>query len=168
MKLRGEIREAMIELSVDRDGNKIFAEVNGRRYELEVSEPEPNVYAFKHNGKVFEVYVPPADSASDAKVVNINAHQFDIRIIDPKRLRGTRGDDAHGAGPAEIKTAMPGKVVRILEEVGAQVEKGQAIIVIEAMKMQNELKSPKSGTVKEIRVEAGSTVSSGDVLVTIE
>ena len=71
-------------------------------------------------------------------------------------------------GIAEIKTAMPGKVVRVLVEVGSEVEKGDGIVVVEAMKMQNELKSPKDGVVKEIKFVDGSTVNTGDILAVIE
>jgi len=63
---------------------------------------------------------------------------------------------------------MPGKVVRVLVEAGQQVEVGQGVVVVEAMKMQNEMKSPKAGTVAEIRAEAGATVNAGDVLAVIE
>jgi biotin carboxyl carrier protein len=63
---------------------------------------------------------------------------------------------------------MPGKVVRLISNVGEAVEKGDPILVVEAMKMQNDLKAPKAGTVKEIRVVEGSTVSAGDVLAVIE
>ena len=63
---------------------------------------------------------------------------------------------------------MPGKVVRIMVEKGASIERGEGVLVVEAMKMQNELKSPKNGIVKNIRVEEGSTVAAGDVLAVIE
>jgi biotin carboxyl carrier protein len=107
-------------------------------------------------------------SFGDVTHVTIGKHQFDIRLIDPKRLRGAGAEAAHGHGTAEIKTAMPGKIVRILVNVGAEVEKGDGIVVVEAMKMQNELKAPKAGVVKEIRVNEGATVGSGDILATIE
>jgi biotin carboxyl carrier protein len=63
---------------------------------------------------------------------------------------------------------MPGKVARVLVETGSSVEKGDGVVVVEAMKMQNELKSPKAGIVKEIQAEEGATVSAGDILATIE
>jgi biotin carboxyl carrier protein len=63
---------------------------------------------------------------------------------------------------------MPGKVVRILTEVGAEIKRGEGVIIVEAMKMQNEMKSPKDGTVKEIRYPEGATVNAGDVLAVIE
>ena len=144
-----------------RDGRKIFAQVDGRKYELEVSEPESDVYLLKHDGKVFEA------SVSDGHV-RIGASEFDVRLIDPKRLRGGGANHDHADGIAEIRTAMPGKVVRVLAKAGTQVEKGDGVIVVEAMKMQNELKAPKSGIVKELRAQEGSTVGAGDVLATIE
>jgi len=63
---------------------------------------------------------------------------------------------------------MPGKVVRILAAAGQQVEKGDGVVVVEAMKMQNEIKSPKSGAVKSVNVEEGVTVNAGEVLMVIE
>jgi biotin carboxyl carrier protein len=100
--------------------------------------------------------------------VLLKGHSYDISIIDPKRLRSghTSGVQAHGT--AEIVSPMPGKVVRILVEQGAQVEPGDGIVVVEAMKMQNELKSPKAGIVSSINAEEGATVSAGDVLALIE
>jgi biotin carboxyl carrier protein len=63
---------------------------------------------------------------------------------------------------------MPGRVVRLLVEAGGEVAEGQGVVVIEAMKMQNELKSPKAGRVARIGVAVGDTVGSGDVLVVVE
>ena len=88
--------------------------------------------------------------------------------LDPKRLRGSGAANDHDGGSAEIKTAMPGKVVRILVAEGDAVQKGDGVIVIEAMKMQNEMKAPKDGTVRQIKVATGDTVSAGDILVVIE
>jgi biotin carboxyl carrier protein len=63
---------------------------------------------------------------------------------------------------------MPGKIVRVLVEVGAQVEAGAGVVVVEAMKMQNEMKSPKAGVIISINAEAGATVNAGDVLAVID
>ena len=100
--------------------------------------------------------------------MTIGGHEFDIELTDPKRLRGSTVDAEHAGGAAEIKTAMPGKVVRILVAAGAEVQKGDGVLVVEAMKMQNEMKSPKDGIVKEIRTTEGSTVNAGDILAVIE
>ena len=107
--------------------------------------------------------------STDGRIeVRIGDSEFDIKLIDPKRLRSGSIDHTHDHGIVELKTAMPGKVVRILAAVGATVEAGDGVIVVEAMKMQNELRSPKHGVVKEIRAEEGFTVNSGEVLAVIE
>jgi len=168
MKLNAELNNEKHAVEIKRGGGKVFAEIDGRRYELEISEPEPNVYLLKNEGKVYEVRVAPGANANDPYGVRVGSHELDIRIEDPKRLRGSGADHEHGEGLAEIKTAMPGKVVRIITEAGATVQKGEGVIVVEAMKMQNEMRSPKDGLVKEIRVAEGSTVNAGEVLVVIE
>lgn len=162
MKLSAKLSDNKHEIVIRREGQLIFAEVDGRHYDLESSEPESGVYLFKHKNRIYEVYVSP-DGVAD-----IGGNRFDISITDPKRLRGKGKDAEHGDGSAEIKTAMPGKIVRILVAEGDAVEKGDGVIVVEAMKMQNEMKSPKAGTIKEIRFADGATVNAGDVLVVIE
>lgn len=168
MKLQAEIGDEKHEIEVKQADGKVFAAIDGREYELDVSEPEQNVYLLKNRSKIFEAFVSPQQKAGDPFQVQIGRHSLDIKLIDPKRLRGTASDAEHGDGAAEIRTAMPGKVVRILIEKGASVEKGDGVLVVEAMKMQNELKSPKAGVVKDIRVQEGATVSAGDVLAIIE
>ena len=63
---------------------------------------------------------------------------------------------------------MPGRVIRVLVEAGQQVEAGQGLIVVEAMKMQNEMKAPRAGRVASVKAEAGAAVSAGDILMVIE
>ncbi len=83
-------------------------------------------------------------------------------------MRSAASANADAGGAAEIKTAMPGKVVRVLATVGAEVKQGDGVLIVEAMKMQNEMKAPKDGVIKEIRVGEGATVNAGDVLAIIE
>jgi len=166
MKLQAEISGEKHEVEINRDGRSVTATVDGRSYDLDVSEPEKEVLLVKNANKISQVFVSP--NAGSGFGVTIHGHALDVEILDPKRLRGAGKDSEHGDGMAEIKTAMPGKVVRILVESGAEVAKGDGIIVVEAMKMQNELKSPKDGTVKDIRAAEGQTVNAGDILVVIE
>ena len=168
MKLQAEIGDEKHDIEIKQADDKVFASVDGREYELEVSQPEPNVYLLKNEGKIFETFVSPQKKSGDPFQVQISRHSLDIKLIDPKRLRGSGRDAELADGAAEIRTAMHGKVVRILVEKGATVEKGDGVLVVEAMKMQNELKSPKAGTVKDIKVDEGSTVAAGDVLAVIE
>jgi biotin carboxyl carrier protein len=168
MKLQAEIGDTKHQIEIHRDGDQMRAIIDGEAWDAEISEPEPNVFLIKRNGKIFEAIVTANASAGSAKTVNVNSHEIDVKLIDPKRLRGSGADADHAGGLAEVRSAMPGKIVRILQNAGAVVEKGDGVIVVEAMKMQNELKSPKAGSVKEIRVGEGETVSAGDVLVVIE
>ena len=168
MKLQAELNNETHEIEVKRDGDKVFARVDDREYELEASEVEPNVYLLKNENKIYEIFVAPQTTKMRLIKVKIKNQEFEINLIDPKRLRGASAANEHGDGIAEIKTAMPGKLVRVLTKVGAEIKKGESVLVVEAMKMQNEMKSPKDGIVKEIRFEEGATVNAGDVLAIIE
>ena len=155
-------------VEIVREDGHLVASVDGRKYKLEVSEPETGVFLFKKDGSIVEAFVSTRSNVADPTLVRIRNEVHEIRIIDPKRLRNAKGDDASASGKAEVKTAMPGKVVRILVSEGNSVQKGDGVIVVEAMKMQNEMKSPKDGTVTQIKTSEGATVSAGDVLVVIE
>jgi acetyl/propionyl-CoA carboxylase alpha subunit len=104
----------------------------------------------------------------DGDGVLIGGRRFGFEVEDPRSLQGRRGSGAGVAGPRALKAPMPGRVVRVLVSVGDAVADGQAIMVIEAMKMQNELKSPKAGRVARIAVAVGDTVGAGNVLAVVE
>src|SRR6185295_14370547 len=101
--------------------------------------------------------------SNDLFDVTLRGRTYTIRMIDPKRLRSGENSHRHDHGSAEITAPMPGKVVRVLMEVGAEVEAGAGILVVEAMKMQNEMKTPRAGVVASIKVKTGDTVNAGDV-----
>ena len=168
MKLHAEIGGDKYEIEIKREGDSIHALIDGEPFDAEISRPEPNVFLFKKDGRIFEAFVEPDGQPGLARIVWIGGNEHNVKIFDPKRLRGSKTNVDQDEGRAEIRSAMPGKVVRLLVEAGIEVEKGAGVIVVEAMKMQNELKSPKNGTVASIKVGPGDTVSAGDVLVTIE
>src|SRR6476620_12364481 len=118
MKLQAELNGEKHEIKFERDGRRVTANIDGREYELDMSEPEPNVYLLKRDGKIFQIAV--ASDALKPGVVNTYSRKGDreIKLIDPKRLRGAADADGSADGLAEIKTAMPGKVVRILAAAG--------------------------------------------------
>lgn len=168
MKLQAEIEGQVSEVELKFDGGKAYARVDNRQYEIDTSEPEPGILLLKNEGRVYEAFISEPEKPGEPAQVSIRGSEFEITIVDPKRLRGAAADTIHDDGLAEIKTAMPGKVVRILVGVGETVEKDRGLIVVEAMKMQNEIKSPKGGIVKEIRVSYGDTVNADEVLLIIE
>ena len=168
MKLQAEVGGELYEVDVRVDGDKVFALVDDREYEIELSQPEPGVFLMKHDSRIVEAMTNGVDAAGTHVEVSIRGDKTHVRLIDAKRLRGSEGDHSHGDGSVEIKTAMPGKIVRVLAQAGTEVKKGDGIVVVEAMKMQNEIRSPKDGTVKEIRVSEADTVNAGEVLAIIE
>ncbi|MGH9945517.1 MAG: biotin/lipoyl-containing protein, partial [Pyrinomonadaceae bacterium] len=143
----------------------------GRRYRLEARETEAGSYLLVHEGRVFECHVERAAGGGKKDVpaeVSVGGRTYRVNLFDPKRLRGEPGAGMQASGAARIVASMPGKVVRVLVAVGAAVEAGDELLVVEAMKMQNELKSPKAGTVVEVHAQAGQTVNAGDVLIVVE
>jgi biotin carboxyl carrier protein len=160
MKLHAEISGQQHDIEVQRDTHHLIAVVDDRSYECEVSEPEPGLFLIKHEGSIFEARVTRETESADHVIVNIDGRFLQVRLTDPKQLRSSAGSDSHGDGIASIRTAMPG--------AGTEVEKGQGVVVVEAMKMQNELKAPKAGIVKNLRVSEGDTVAAGDVLAVVE
>ena len=168
MKLTAELNDEKYELTLTRTGENVAAEIDGRAYELEAHAVEPNIYLFKHANKIYEIFVAPNANRDAPFLVNTGKNDFEIKLTDPKRMRHAAGANEAAGGAAEIKTAMPGKVVRVLVEAGAAISKGDGVLIVEAMKMQNEMKAPKDGVIKEIRVVEGATVNAGDVLAVIE
>ena len=168
MRLKAELAGETYELTLRREGGRVFAEVGGRAYELEARNVGAGEYLLMHEGRVYECRVNQSKGRGSPLTVTVGAGEYEVTLTDPKHLRAAGGAHAHDSGRAQVTAPMPGKVVRVLVEAGQQVEAGQGVVVVEAMKMQNELKSPKSGTVAELRAEAGATVNAGDVLAVIE
>ncbi|HEX8558300.1 MAG TPA: biotin/lipoyl-containing protein [Pyrinomonadaceae bacterium] len=172
MKLNAEIDGEKVALEVRREGGRVFADVGGRRYELEARSLGAGEYLLTHGGRVYECRVGAEPGAAPgggrgSLRVSVGAREYGVSLADPKRLRGAGAAGGEQGGSAQIKAPMPGKVVRVLVEPGQAVEPGQPVVVVEAMKMQNELKSPRAGVVAELRAEAGATVNAGDVLAVI-
>lgn len=168
MRLNAEVGGEKFSVEVRREGERVFAEVGGRRYELEARAVGAGEYLFVRGGRVYECRVERSKERGSPLTVAVGAGEYEVTLTDPKHLRGAGASHGADAGRAQVTAPMPGKVVRVLVEAGGQVEAGQGVVVVEAMKMQNELKSPKAGTVAELRAEPGATVNAGDVLAVIE
>ena len=98
----------------------------------------------------------------------VGTTRFAVELRDPRSLRSRNQAAGDEKGPRKISAPMPGRVVRLLVAENSEVEAGQGIIVVEAMKMQNEIKSPKKGIVKRILAIPGAAVNPGDVLAIVE
>jgi len=168
MKLHANINDYQTEIQIRDDGRCVFAEVDGRRYELDVHRSGDNGYLIVSDGQVFDCRVEGRPESGKRIDVFVGTRNYGLTLTDPKRLSSATSTNAQGDDTARIIALMPGKVVRVLVEVGSQVAAGAGIMVVEAMKMQNEMKSPKAGTVIALNIQTGSTVNGGDVLAVIE
>jgi biotin carboxyl carrier protein len=169
MKLKAELAGEQHQIEIKRDGARVSALIGNRRYELEAREQGAGVYLLLAGNRVFECRVDQSETQRARMEVHVGGETHAVTLADPKRLRGAQLTGAQADGTAaQIVAPMPGKVVRVLVQQGAQVEAGEGILVVEAMKMQNEMKSPKAGTVTELHAAAGKTVNAGEILAVIE
>ena len=168
MKLKAQLLDKEHDLQLKISGQTGEAQIDGRSYELKIAEPTAGVVLLQNGTSVFECRVDPHLKSNDVFDVTLRGRTYTIRIVDPKRLRSGENSHRHDHGSAEITAPMPGKVVRVLLEAGAEVEAGAGILVVEAMKMQNEMKTPRAGVISSINVKTGDTVNAGDVLAVVE
>ena len=168
MSLKASVGGESFDLVIREQGDKTIAELDGRSYELTVSDVRPGQLVLISENKVFNCLVSHRGEAEGSFEVQVRGRSFDVSISDPRRLRSGGGLNSVADGSAQIVAPMPGKVVRVLVEPGQEVEAGAGIVVVEAMKMQNELRSPKAGTVSSVSAAEGTTVNAGDILAVIE
>ena len=127
-----------------------------------IHELTPGCYSVLLDGRSYRVCVGGAKGE-----VLVNGRGLEIDVFDPRDLRsGNKASNREGR--QIVASQMPGKVVRVLVSVGDEVEQGQGVVVVEAMKMQNEMKSPKTGRIVEVRASADDIVAAGDVLLVVE
>jgi biotin carboxyl carrier protein len=154
-----------VDLEIDlNDPRKVEAQVSGRKYILDTKSVEPGVYWFNWDGRSIELRVTPA---IEGYIVSVDGHQHAVEIMDTRTALRKAAHHGH-EGEVELRAPMPGKIVKVLLQAGAAVSPNQGILVMEAMKMQNEIKSPKDGVVKRVSVQEGSAVNSGDLLAVVE
>jgi len=138
--------------------------VDGREVEIDAVLARRDVLSILIGSKAFEI--KRERTATDMHLW-VGSVRYAVELRDPRSLR-TRASADDGKGPRKLVAPMPGKVVRLLVNEGAEVEAGQGVVVVEAMKMQNEIKSPKQGIVRKLVATAGANVNAGDVLAVVE
>jgi biotin carboxyl carrier protein len=148
-----------------RAGTSWHCKLDGRELPLDVASLQNGVLSILVDGKSYEV--KQETTPTETNIV-IGSERFHAVVRDPRSLRSRRSAGSAEEGIKKITSPMPGKVVRILAPAGTTVENGQGVLVIEAMKMQNEMKSPKKGTIKKISASVGDAVEAGQVLAEIE
>ncbi|HTW23194.1 MAG TPA: biotin/lipoyl-containing protein [Candidatus Baltobacteraceae bacterium] len=138
--------------------------VNGRAIDADAVEVSPGIYSILIGGNSFEARV---ERDPGGLRITIAGREYQARIRDPRVWRRNRGSAAEAEGQQSVVAPMPGKVIRVLVKAGDEVEAGKGVCVVEAMKMQNEVRSPKSGKVERLLVSEGQTVGAGEVLAIV-
>jgi biotin carboxyl carrier protein len=139
-------------------------EIDWERSGAQIAAVEPGIYSVLIDGRSYEARV---EESEGGVIVIIDGHRFAAGIRDPRRWSRQAGRQG-GEGRLNVTAAMPGKIVRLLVAEGDTVAAAQGLLVVEAMKMQNEMKAPKAGRVVSLTAREGTTVAAGDVLAAIE
>jgi biotin carboxyl carrier protein len=164
---------------------KYVTTINGQEYEVEIVDERhvrvgdklltvdfesvsgQPVYSLILDGKSFESFVYQGDE--DWEVL-LRGRQYQVKVEDEreKRLRAAAGGGVAEGGEFHLKAPMPGLVVSVPVEEGQEITKGQVLLILESMKMQNELKAPRDGTVGRIRVKAGESVEQKQTMLSVQ
>jgi biotin carboxyl carrier protein len=139
--------------------------LDGREVSLDAVLVQPEVLSVLIAGRGHEIR---RERSKDDSRIWVGDQPYTVEVRDPRSLQSRRVRADHGKGVRNLVAPMPGKVVRFLVAENSVVEAGQGVVVVEAMKMQNEIKSPKKGIVSKLAVAEGAAVNAGDVLATVE
>jgi biotin carboxyl carrier protein len=163
MKISAKVGTQLVDVTVVRQDGNLVVEVDGVSHEVDVHKLEGDFFSILSSGKSYEVSV---ESTRAGYLVRHGATELLVTLTDPGR-QAREGLAGH-RGPERVVSAMPGKIVRILVGEGDEVEVGQGVVVVEAMKMENEIAAPKAGRVSSIAVRPSQTVEGGAELLVIE
>ena len=158
------VKGERVELAWTDTGNTIEASVNGRTYKLEKHMVGAQAYWFGYNGRSVEAVVAEREAGYE---VSILGHRISVDFLDSIKIGRGRRAAVH-KGVADVRAPMPGRIVRVLLGREDEVEARQGIVVMEAMKMQNEIRSPKRGKISELNVAEGDAVNLGDLIARVE
>ena len=154
----------VVELSRPDDGWKIS--LDGKELDVSVMEVAPNTFSVLLNGESHQIRIAPRPDGT--LTLHTGLAEYQAEVNDPRLWRGRKHGVLDVAGRQQIAAPMPGKVVRLLVKEGDLVAAGQGLLVVEAMKMQNEVRSPKAGKVEKLLVKENQPVNAGDLLAWVE
>jgi biotin carboxyl carrier protein len=139
--------------------------LDGREITVDALQIDANTLSLVIGGRTLEIR---RENAGETQRLFIRGRQYDVAVRDSRSLRSRNRAGASDAGPLRLTASMPGKVVRVLAKEGESLQAGMGIAVVEAMKMQNEIRSPKNGTLVKMLAREGMNVNAGDVLAVLE
>lgn len=159
--IRGRSRR----VDLRKEGDRYVGVVEKRPVEAEVHDRGPNCLVVRLGERTYEVTF---ESNGTNMLFDLGSRQVALEILDPLAPSDSGSRSGGLEGRREIRASMPGKVVAVKVKVGDTVALGQGLLILEAMKMENEVVSPRAGTVKVVGVEAGQTVEMGALLAAVE
>jgi biotin carboxyl carrier protein len=154
-------------IEIEETGKSVYrVSVDGNEFLVDGKKIGRTNYSLIVDNRSFEIEV---DHAEDEYRVLVDGRNYHVHLIDERRmLTGAAQSVPQLQGRQKVSVPMPGKVIAVLVAEGDAVEKGQGLVIVEAMKMENEVHSPIAGEVKEIKVKPGDTVEGGAVLMVVE
>ncbi len=165
---------------------RYVATLEGTEHEVDLEELTPESFAISLGQDRFEADLRRVGPTSFSVLLENRSFDFDVvrdgeeivvtsrhgstrlSVVDSARRLTRGGQRREHKGPAQIKAQMPGRIVNVLVKAGDEVKEGQGVVIVEAMKMENEVKTPKAGKVAEVKVVAGQTVEKGALMIVIE
>jgi biotin carboxyl carrier protein len=166
VQLTGSSGKKLRSVELERIADRWKITLDGQLVDADAVEITPTTLSLLLDGQSYEVRLSPAPDG--VLKIQTGLQEFTAEVADPRAWRGRRHGTLEAEGRQQVVAPMPGKVVRVLVKAGDQVEAGQGLLVVEAMKMQNEIRSPKGGTVERVHVKEGQPVNAGDVLAWVE
>ena len=154
-----------LDVDLNREAGSWRCLLDGSDVQIDAVLAQPDVLSLLVAGKAYQIR---RERIASELQIWVGDEPYAAEVSDPRSLRNRKTRADSGKGPRPLVAPMPGKVVRFLVAEKSAVEAGQGVVVVEAMKMQNEIKSPKKGTVLRLAVAEGAAVNAGDVLAIVE
>jgi len=155
------------DVEVEKRGNEFSVEIDGQRHDLELVRLDGAVASLRFPATGRSLQITYHEGANGSWRVTVGQREFDLEVLTPAEAVEAVSA-ARDTGPSRLTAPIPGKVVAVKIKPGDEVEPGQALIVLEAMKMENELAAEQAGKVAAVHAKAGDTVEGGELLVELE
>lgn len=164
--LTGTSGKKLRTVELERDARGLRITLDGRSIDADAVEIDPNTLSLLFEGQSYELRLMQLPDG--LLKIQVGEQEFAAEVTDPRAWRGRQHGSLEAEGRQQVVAPMPGKIIRLLVNQGERVEAGQGLLVVEAMKMQNEIRSPKSGIVGRLQVKEGQPVNAGEVLAWVE
>lgn len=162
MKYTTIINNKQFEVEIKKDGAVM---VNGEPHEVDFLGLEESVYSIIQNSRSYEIAIEENQGKYE---LQMGGRLYEATVLDQRALLMAQRKGGLIAGSGEVTSPMPGLIVEVLVSVGDEVAQGDTVIILESMKMQNELKAPCDGVVQAVSCKPGQTVDKGDLLINID